>query len=604
MTEHEYLTPRDLQRINLTIGDRLKFVDLISSAPRLERQLRLEQHSDALTAALMLVRDAYEHGWTLRAKSLVLEPPPIETTSSDPEVVKRKLRETVSATRLSEIAGSEFGVPDLARRCENKQIAMLFADPSELATRVEQRGIDAIAPYLQLVENDIFDRYTGIALQDVWRYVRHTSSMTYHGLVGRSLCYIVRDAAGANHPIIGVLAFNNPVIRLTDRDAKWGWTIDGLKTLIASKRLDAKQVFNRLRFAVDELISDTYDDDLAIDPTHEYARIADRLHREAITDLAPHDLPQINEDANFIEVTKTPTFRRKRAARLESLYRAKIEFKRQIDFAMLARTQQGRVALNTAIRAIKQHGLNDHVMDISTCVSAPPYNALLSGKLLCHLAFSRRVDRDADARYSHPVNTMLSVMAGRCIYRPLRLAMLTTTSLYGDHGSAQYNRVRLVGSNGTIRMKRIGKTSGYGASQYASDTISAFAKLSPRRVGFLRSSMSMGRVDIAQKGFKALGLDPSLWLRHHSRRLIYQAELAENAVELALGIDQEPRYKLAASHTDEQIIDYWKERWLAKRVKRDDVLAQIRNCDFEQLRLGREIDDALGIQTPLQMRMC
>src|SRR5262249_40186996 len=61
----------------------------------------------------------------------------------------------------------------------------------------------AIKPYLQFVEEGAECEHTGLLLQNVWRYFRHTWTNAYKSIPGRSLMILVRDAAAKNHPLIG-----------------------------------------------------------------------------------------------------------------------------------------------------------------------------------------------------------------------------------------------------------------------------------------------------------------------------------------------------------------------------------------------------------------
>ena len=52
----------------------------------------------------------------------------------------------------------------------------------------------------------------------------------------------------------------------------------------------------------------------------------------------------------------------------------------------------------------------------------------------------------------------------------------------------------------------------------------------------------------------------------------------ENVREYLLGIDKRPRYLLAqrnAAAVTQEIIRFWRERWLLPRIQRDDVLDRL-----------------------------
>jgi hypothetical protein len=69
--------------------------------------------------------------------------------------------------------------------------------------------------------------------------------------------------------------------------------------------------------------------------------------------------------------------------------------------------------------------------------------------------------------------------------------------------------------------------------------------------------------------------DQLLW--HGTPRVVYGATLATNAKDVLLGWSQSPRYALNgdASKETSRIANYWRERWLDKRIDRPEVLEQV-----------------------------
>ena len=118
-----------------------------------------------------------------------------------------------------------------------KPIRTLIADGAELQARLavaRQIPADnpartealrsAINPYLQLVDADIRDEYTGLLLRDIWRYFRYTWSIPQTPIPGRKILYLVRDAAHEAHPVIGIAALSNCAVQLLPRDRAIGPT--------------------------------------------------------------------------------------------------------------------------------------------------------------------------------------------------------------------------------------------------------------------------------------------------------------------------------------------------------------------------------------------
>jgi hypothetical protein len=105
---------------------------------------------------------------------------------------------------------------DLARRLgdildnENAEVQ------ADLLSRV-------VRPYVQVVETDAVCSQTGLRLNDIWRYLRHTWVTSYKSVPGRSMMILVRDAAADNHPVIGIASLASSVVQQSTRDKWIGW---------------------------------------------------------------------------------------------------------------------------------------------------------------------------------------------------------------------------------------------------------------------------------------------------------------------------------------------------------------------------------------------
>jgi hypothetical protein len=82
---------------------------------------------------------------------------------------------------------------------------------------------DLVQPYIQFVHSTSNCAITGLALQDIWRYFRHTWSNPYESVPGRSMLFLVRDGAAPNHPVMGIGAINSAAVQLDARDRFIGW---------------------------------------------------------------------------------------------------------------------------------------------------------------------------------------------------------------------------------------------------------------------------------------------------------------------------------------------------------------------------------------------
>ena len=111
-------------------------------------------------------------------------------------------------------------------------ILSLMRDGEELAERlreileVDNTEVQAdllarvIQPYIQVVETAAICEHTGLRLNDIWRYFRHTWVTSYKSVPGRSMMILIRDAAAPNHPVIGIASLASSVVQQSTRD-KW-----------------------------------------------------------------------------------------------------------------------------------------------------------------------------------------------------------------------------------------------------------------------------------------------------------------------------------------------------------------------------------------------
>ena len=204
------------------------------------------------TACVRVLGDLAYLRWTLVESGYGLElhsPRPTDDRVSDS--VQSRARKDAIRSELRPRVLEQFAdenVRKFVRRMEHppaaskrKSIRSLIADGAELQERLRTAHdlkIDdpnrydalrsAVRPYLQLVEDSVRDDWTGIPLHNVWRYFRYTWSIPQTPIPGRSLLYLVRDAAHTSHAIIGIGALSNCAVQLTQRDNAIGWSASGL----------------------------------------------------------------------------------------------------------------------------------------------------------------------------------------------------------------------------------------------------------------------------------------------------------------------------------------------------------------------------------------
>ena len=103
---------------------------------------------------------------------------------------------------------------------------------------------------------------TGLPLNDIWRYFRHTWAHEYRPIPGRQLLVLVRNAARPSRPVIGIAMLASPVMRLTARDKWIGWLRDALETNLASGKWQASALAKAMAKRLDASIVEVRWDDL------------------------------------------------------------------------------------------------------------------------------------------------------------------------------------------------------------------------------------------------------------------------------------------------------------------------------------------------------
>jgi hypothetical protein len=580
-------------------------------------------------ATLRVLRDLIGQGWTIREddEGIILDAPGRAAVRlDDPEAAKEAIRQSFAFAREAQLR--EQSTRQFIEGMERRGIGRLFTSGSELANRLAQRGTEAVEPELEVIELGARDPATGVLLQDIWRYARHYWSIPYQSTPGRNIFYLIRDAGLADRPLIGIAALGNPVLGLAKRDDHYGWSATGLERrltdLTAPRRRDlAGQLVRVLKEGIDE----TYSADLGL-PSHSLrstastvAALMDIERRSAAKRLAQLDVAGDDRSADYFliraahravnrgqvdsvdweRLAQTTLYRRKRAGTLADLYRAlgalsELGFSdRDGDLNLALNDHDGRRAIETALRRTKQEALASNVMELITCGAVPPYRRILGGKLVALLMLSRQVVRDVEQRYGDRVSIIASAMAGRPIHRPAKLALITTSSLYDGYGSSQYNRIKVQIPAGALSYRKIARTESFGTVQFAPDTVHALndvARLSDsnrREVNNLFGEGTSPKFRLIRRGLEALGLDSDSFLRHNSRRIVYGTALCANTDDVILQISSRPRYLLPSGDEGAgMLIGYWRDRWLASRITRPDVLEGLRGEEFDSFRLSRE----------------
>jgi hypothetical protein len=469
-----------------------------------------------------------------------------------------------------------------------------------------------ISPYLQFVTPEAICEHTGLRLNDIWRYFRHTWVNSYRSVPGRSMMILVRDAAAPNHPVIGIAALGSSVVQSSVRDRWIGWDAEG-----ASEKLAEMKVKSAVTWVLERttsLIKDIYVRDLVRDgivsageikrPTSE---TLGRLERESEKAIKQHRLYPLAAKQNgsviltakgWRDRAETSLFRSKRSKQLARLLKIRQTLQalnvspdiKANEWKQILLSPQFRTTVGQLIRSIKAERIGINMMDITVCGAIAPYNHLLGGKLICMLLCSPEVSRECARRYGNHVSIIASAMRGKPVQREASLALLCTTSLYGS-GLSQYSRVRIPASisggreGSKIEYRELGVSEGFGSFHFSKETLRLFAMVLGRtqHARKVNSIFGEGVNPLMRKirdAMAILGLPAENLLRHGNRRVVYGVSLADNTSRFLSGFDRKIKFSLPQSHQAERTADigrYWSARWLNKRLQKPGILDQVAN---------------------------
>ncbi|MEX2374323.1 MAG: Druantia anti-phage system protein DruA [Dehalococcoidia bacterium] len=577
-----------------------------------------------LRIALSALCDLRAHDWEIVVDDQddvrVAHP---DRTGLDPEKHKNHVRDSFLVERdaqLAEPATRRF-VSGMERQREHgpkfRSVFDLMRDGAELAAALERvrdvpRGPQRtealraiIDPYVQVVETGTKCEHTGLGLQDIWRYFRHTWATPYRSVPGRQISFLVRDRAAKHHPVIGIGSLASSVVQQGRRDRWIGWHHD-----VFLEALEADQYKGWSRWLLDRLedmINEIYVDDLLgegilatgdlSDPHEETverlrevstkARESHRLYRQE----EQHKSAGTTSDVDWRAQAETFLFRSKRAGRLADLLRARRDLNKAgltksspETLRKVAGTTAGKRAIRTVLRFVKAAHVGIDMMDISVCGAVDPYRPILGGKLVSLLLASPDVGKAYAFRYGDAASIIASSMAGKALNRPPHLVLLMTTSLYSV-AAAQYNRLKVRsqdhGGEGTLEYQDLEHTAGFGSYHFSKATLDAMEVLLARseRGREVNSIFGEGvnpRLRKIRAALEAVGLPSDHLLKHGSKRIVYSIPLASNFRDILIGRAHRPKYHVEQSPEGTQsLIDFWYERWLGKRIDRDGVLERV-----------------------------
>ena len=214
------------------------------------------------------------------------------------------------------------------------------------------------------------------------------------------------------------------------------------------------------------------------------------------------------------------------------------------------------------LKSTKDIGLR-MMMDLSTCIAVPPYNALRAGKLLAALAVSRPVLQVVQACYGTPLHGLL------------------TTSATGIH-CPLFNRIMLR-PGGLFR--RIGQTAGFSTVHLSRETLRAARAFLPsyRSAPTGEFSLSVRPLRILDHALRRCGIPSRRLLRAGVPKGVYFAETAPGGIEhLRAGRRSRPRGLLDLR----DVLAYWQSAVLPKALATAEQRARFLSMNRESLVLS------------------
>lgn len=607
-----------------------------------------------------LIRVGWTPGWDEETASFEIAPPPTQENAHsqrDIDAHKEMRRSIMRYERLTRLQQARDFIASMENPVKGMSITVLLADGRQLAAELrntrqivddEQRMValgQLVQPYLQLVEGNARCPHTGLVLRDIWRYFRLTWASPVYTTPGRSLFYLVRDAARPLHPVMGIASLENSPIFIGARDELLGWTVESFVTALQEEIVAAgahnmsvqpivRSAFERLLGYIDQSTGEINLDQLCTadevarptpalvrrladmagqfasereDALREWADILDQnTNGVSRTDVKRSAFGNISEDAHKL------LFLKKRAAELARLLGARLEIEKylaQPDFAdewqTWCMTERGRSAVRNGLMSIKNRHVGTSILEMNVCGAVPPYNSLLAGKLTALLMCSPQVAADYRTRYGNMPSEIVSQLKGEPVVRPAELVYIGTTALY-TAGASQYNRLKLPA--GLLRedapevpMRCLGSTVGYGTSHISDATSAALELASGDEYTDVNHVLGEGispKLRIIRRGLDSIFRNGQRMLsdkmaKHQMQRLIYGVWLAENGRDYLLGLTNQPQYiwdnALAPTEGTERIAAYWRERWLAQRIKHDPSLEKLEQFDPDEILVSHEL---------------
>jgi hypothetical protein len=220
-----------------------------------------------------------------------------------------------------------------------------------------------------------------------------------------------------------------------------------------------------------------------------------------------------------------------------------------------------------------------YISDLSTCISMPPYSFLTGGKLLAALMTSDDVRRLYRERYHEQLTLRQSLLADE-------LYLLTTSGCYGSN-SPMYKGMRC---KGRTLYHFLGYSKGYSHFQIDptlyEDVKRFVARRLPETAGRFRT-WSNSKIRVLRLAARELKISEEILVFTGHQRAVFAAPLAENWRQLLLGDHVSAD---VISYPSCEIVEYWKEKWLARRLQSCETLAAVRRSSPAGVRVSRVLE--------------
>ena len=245
----------------------------------------LLSQATAVRAAVRIVADLAAQGWTIRLDG-ERHVEAVRPTSGRRDVMREKARvraqELVKRDEQLRTPAARSFIKGMERnRLHGSRFVSIFSlmrDGRELSASlaaVLRAGAPTVTalrrvldPYLVVVDKDARCPHTGLLLQDIWRYFRHTWTNQYTSTPGRTMAFLVRDRARPEHPIIGIGALGSPIVQIKERDRWIGWHPDAFLELARDAPSDglARWMVRTVETALGELHVDDFVEEELLSP--------------------------------------------------------------------------------------------------------------------------------------------------------------------------------------------------------------------------------------------------------------------------------------------------------------------------------------------------